>query len=217
MQKISKREVVRFDDSPTDDKTWLFYVAVPYSYNPVEAYKYAIFYRNSLVNQGIYSYNPICETHTPHVDYMELMTKNLDSDEELKSFKESLYKFYVDEDLLKARMLDKGSDHKYKFAMLMGVGWNLKFPIHHENHMDPGPKHLKQLYDKYRSFIDVQVDPISKGCLHEYFWGIQNGIPVYDLGLFLSELKLVQCRLDIVEDQKEFWKYASLLGLKTDG
>ena len=75
-----EREIIKFDDSPTDEKEWIFYVALPYSYNPEEAYKYATFYRNSLVNMGMFSYNPICETHSSHVEYMELMTGNLDSE-----------------------------------------------------------------------------------------------------------------------------------------
>ena len=110
------------------------------------------------------------------------------------------------------KLLDRGSVEKMNFAILMGVGWNLKFPVDAK----PGTNNLKKLYDKYRNFIDVRVDPISKGCLNEYFYCLQNGIPAYDMGIFLSELRLVPSRLDIVEEQKGFWNSASLLGLKYD-
>jgi len=211
MQSIKKNSKIQNNTAPNVEKDWLFYVAQPYTYNPEEAYRYAVYYRNALVNLGVFSYCPICETHTPHKDYVELMTNNWNDEQEMKIFKDSLYEFYVEEDLMKAKLMHDGSTPKCKFAMLMGIGWNLKFPAKDPSHKG---ELLFDLYHMYKDYLNVSVMPISMGCLKEYFWAMQQGIPVYDLGHFLDTFQLKHVQLDIVEDQVSFWKDAGNMGLK---
>ena len=94
-------------------KDMLFYVSLPYSYNPDEAYEFALLYRNLLVGLDIFSYSPILETHNAHVRYSELMTLNMADEDEIKEFEKNMYGFYIEEDLFKMDFLNNSVERVF--------------------------------------------------------------------------------------------------------
>jgi len=167
-----------------------------------------------LVGLDIFSYSPILETHNAHVRYSELMTLNMADEDEIKEFEKNMYGFYIEEDLFKMDFLNNAIDNKHGFAILMGVGWNLKFP---KGFKSKGKK-LHDLYKKYKDFIDIEVEPISEGCLKEFFWALQHNVPVYEIAPLVLFEGLVPAKLEKVDESSNgIWNYISkMMGVNFD-
>ena len=177
-----------------------YYLAQPYTYNPEEAYKLAKQYRNYTVDNKMFNYSPICETHSPHAEYLELLKDNFMDVEEIEK---NLYTYYVAEDIYKMELFRKGSTPEQPFALLMGYGWNLRLPFHH-NVKNLDLDELMNQYFKYEFDATKKVKMLSSGAVNEWVWAMENAIPCYELGPLMMENRLIPAILEVIYYKEDF-------------